>query len=63
MRTTAVTNFLDLLVLEKTEWKDERDTLFTSLRKGVEVILGFYKTTNDISLKDESRKVHDSSDQ
>lgn len=57
MRTTAVTNFVDLLTLEKTEWKNEKDTLFISLRKGIEIIIGFYNTSNDISLRDESRKV------
>lgn len=57
MRTTAVTNFVDLLTLEKTEWKNEKDTLFISLRKGIEIIIGFYNTSSDISLRDESRKV------
>jgi hypothetical protein len=44
------------LALEKTNWKSERDTLFQILRKGVEVMIGYYNNTEDIQLKDECRK-------
>jgi hypothetical protein len=57
LKTAAVASFVDLLTLEKTDWKDERDTVFVALRKGIEIIIGFYNTSGDISLKDESRKV------
>ena len=52
-----MSNFLEILGLEKTEWKNEKDTLFQILRKGVEIMIGYYTTTGDIQLKDECRKV------
>lgn len=42
--------------MEKSEWKNERDTLFQILRKGIETIIGYYSNTEDILLKDECRK-------
>lgn len=57
VRSKSVSEFLEVLALEKTDWKHEKDTLFQILRKGVEIMIGYYTTTGDIQLKDECRKV------
>lgn len=56
VRSRSVASFLEILALEKSTWKDEKDTLFQILRRGVEVMIGYFANTSDIQLKDECRK-------
>lgn len=56
VRAKAVGCFIDLLAIDKNQWKNDKDTLFVVLRKGIEVVIGYYGNTSDIQLKDECRK-------
>lgn len=47
----------DVLGLDKATFKSEKDSLFQTLRKAIEIVIGYYNGTKDIKLKDECRKV------
>jgi hypothetical protein len=56
-RTRAVEGMHDVLGLDKATFKSEKDSLFQTLRKAIEIVIGYYNGTKDIKLKDECRKV------